>query len=311
MLKKKKTQQVFDYNIFHHKKSKKKFIIISSVCLTIIVAIVLSVFFLFFTSPMNNGTGGTAPQSFSSRETSTIEYADGEKIYEKKSSILPVRFDEWEIQPFTQLDDSSLPAKKLSQNIFNITTDLPRESAGFTSDKEQAFDSQGGMNPLYSYWTDESFKKETGIIIERFLNPIFGDWVKYQKSDHPDNGQLVNLFSDIYTERWKESEGNNPRQYLPIFADWDNNDYGMGDFLAPSVRWVGSIDRGEIITTYDENNQQYSASVTAYITFTSYTQDEKTVVKHGVLHLQLVDNSKNINSEKTVLVDSSSLEVSD
>lgn len=309
--KKNKDKDIID-EVFSGKKSsnKKKYALAIGV-LTAVVALLACGVAVFRTVGDNDdssggGTGGVVSQSDGSSAPQEETYVDGDEVWQKEGSVLPVKYDDWQLNSFVEDASGDNALTLFENNVFAISTDLPKESAGFTSDKSKAFDESGGMNPLYSYWTDESFKKEVSVILERFFNPYYGGWTEQMSPTTPEiQEQLKNKFSDVYTPRWLESDSGDLRKNLPVLANWDGTDKLAG------IGWVGTVDSGNVTTTYDETRQQYSATLTANVTFSSYVEDGSVITKHGVLTLSLVDNSDNPESDKTVLVDSSTLEVSD
>lgn len=289
-------------------KKRRAVIAVAAVsALAVVTAVVLGS--LYLTGVLGGNSDGAQSGASSGASESGVEpgVGDGDKAWEKQGAVYPTKYGDWELESFYNESSQDDILKKFNSNVFAMTTDLPREAAGFTSDKSKAFDESGGMNPLYSYWTDESFKREVGVILERFLSPGYGDWMNYLRpNDNDELERLKNKFKDVYTERWYNSDAKDLSKTLPILADWSHN---MDNIVGSG--WLGVVDDGTVSTTYNEERQQYSAKLVAHVSFYAYNSNAETVVKHGVLTLNLVDNSDNIESEHTVLVDSSSLEVTD
>ncbi len=238
-------------------------------------------------------------------------------FYEQKDRYFPVKTAQWAQTTWTTQKASELSAAALatpvSGQLESQAAVLPSEAAGFTSDtSKQTIGTQ--LNPQFSYWTQESFTSDTSVIMERFLNPMFGGWQQYQYSaSNAANTFDVGPFKDMFTPAWfAQANGKKLSTLLPVYADWNSNDYGMSDQLLTSgPRWFGTVDSVATQFTYDSAALQYTVKLTANVTFTAWTKDQSTVTKQGVLTLNLVSNANGANPASTsrVLVDSGNLTV--
>lgn len=169
---------------------------------------------------------------------------------------------------------------------------LPSEAAGYTSDFSKMVLSDGSLNPMFSAWTKETFNVELQKSITRFINPEFGGWASAQYSSWPrsNDSVLVNRMADMFTADYlTEHEGDPVSSYLPIFADWNNNDYGMGDVLLnPGPRWFGVVQDATLDFNRDSETGKYTAKVVANVKYTAWTQDQSKVEKFGTLTLNVV-----------------------
>jgi len=199
-----------------------------------------------------------------------------------------------------------------SSNIGSISTSiLPSENAGYTSDlNKQTIN--GAYNPLFSYWTSEIFNKEVGNYLERLLNPIYGGWYMFQyPSTNAGEYFQVSLISDMFTNEYLESHSSQPySEWVPVYADWNSNDYGMSDVLLQSDgRWFGTINNSEVSFIYNESISQYEVDLVSHITFTAWNTDQGKEIKNGILTLHLVSNP-DLSDSPRVLISDASLEVS-
>lgn len=299
---------------------------------TSILAVAVTAGFLFFTpfgGDLNfNKSGKTAEIS---QETQDAEkpgpvdpdfmsggtIGDTEKFAQEDANRFPVELADWEKKRHNDQDANELTAEILKKNsgteLSNMGGMLPSEKAGFTSDVTKVNLPDGTMNPMFSFWTAESFSSETGEHIQRLLNPTFGGWSSYQYSSYPGNKYFdTSLVADMFTGDWRVSNLEKPfSEYIPIYADWVGDDYGMADKLLTSgERWYGKVTSSATTLTYNEEELQYSADVTAQVTFTAWAKDQTKLEKKGTLTLHLVPNiEKRNDSAHKVLIESASLKV--
>lgn len=238
-------------------------------------------------------------------------------------AAIPVDLPDWATES-TPLDASKIteeqieyiedelantPLKAVSESVL-----LP-ESTGITSDPSKAQDKNGFPNLDYSYVTSDVFVRETGIITERLLNPLFGGWGHYQFADQNARTELdPNIFSPIFTEKYrKENFNKKDKSYLPIYADWAGNNYGMGDRLLPAgnARWIGKIKSANVEFEYSKKTLSYSADAVYNVVFTAKTMDKKTVTKNGVLKVRWVTDPSAAQNPSAfrIVIDSASLTV--
>jgi hypothetical protein len=254
------------------------------------------------------GTGG--PGTVDNSKGTTYTSITNE-WWQKEDNLYPIKLEDWQKRMYSadqapSIGDAILAKQAGTPNGRHASV-LPLEAAGFTSSLDETM-LDGAQNPLFSFWTDELFQKETGIYLERFLNPKFGGWepAQYLASEFTGGGM-----NDMFTDRWLSNEGTSARSY-PVFLDWNDNDYGLsGTLLATGSRWMGEATAIRTSFTYDEAAQQYSAQLVADVKYTAWTVDQTSIEKTGVLTLNLVANPENTKgtSSQRVLIDSATLEV--
>lgn len=190
---------------------------------------------------------------------------------------------------------------------------LPYEAAGYTSDDSKAFLDSGAINPDYSYWTAESFSVESSVILERLLNPTFGDWGVIQYPSYPGNKSYnPNTLRDIFTDNYLSENADQPySSYIPVYADWNGDNYGgMDNLLETGPRWYGNIESADYEFVYDEGSSQYIVNMTAKVKYTAWAKDQTKLEKNGTLTIKFVANANNAgDSSHKVLIDDASLKV--
>ncbi|PVE58792.1 hypothetical protein DC432_15660 [Microbacterium testaceum] len=235
-----------------------------------------------------------------------------QEFFDKPETAYPLRLEEWQLAPVDAAPSSetfeAIGAKYVGSTLRTAAMTLPSEASGYTSDLAQNVLEDGTLNPLFSYWTQESFIREVGFIFEKLLNPRFGGWEIAQYDPEAFSAEGLR---DVFAPAWWEANGGNP-QAFPLYIDWSGDAYGMGDtLLANGTRWIGEATDLQAGFTYNEETLQYSAQVVAQLRFTAWTQDQKQVTKDGTLTLVLVPTPEDAsaNTPLRVLVESASLEV--
>lgn len=257
----------------------------------------------------------TASENKSLKEIQSTE--DTSEDFAKDSKKYPVPLKEWQIKSYKDQDADSLKKDiltSLSGSEINSSGNvLPSEGSGFTSDDSKETLEDGSLNTRYSYWTAELFQSEVGGYLERLLNPTFGGWEMYQYNGVGSSGYFdTSIISDMFTDKWlTENANKKTSEYVPVFADWNANDYGLGDkLLTGGSRWIGTITSSDTVFTYDAEKLQYSVDLTAQVKFTAWTKDQTKLEKNGTLTLHLVANADNLNASKhKVLIDSANLKM--
>ena len=184
---------------------------------------------------------------------------------------------------------------------------LPSEDSGFTSDFSKRRTKAGGTNPLYAYWTHEVFEAEVGLITERLLNPVFGDWEIYQWSGlKADTDFPVSIFSDIFRDEMLERNSGKPKSsWVPVFADWNSNDYDDPSLLEFESRWFGKVKSTEVYYDKDEETGKTTAKSTSKVEFTAWHQDQTKVKRTGTLTLDLISNPEKSDTNRVQINDAS------
>lgn len=260
-----------------------------------------------------------------------------DNFYQRDDKYFPIETEEWQKTPYDTLDTNTEPASdneddsvnnsgnideefkatiieySAGSDIDRASGTLPSEMTGFTADIGKVENPDGSLNPMFSYWTKEVFETELTLIVERLLNPVFGGWEMYQWSEYEANKFFdLSLFSDIFTERYVSENIDEPySEWIPVYADWGANDYGMKDKILPSgSRWFGEVTSSNIEFVYDDETSQYNVTYVADVKFTAWGQDQSKMEKNGTLVLNLVSNVDQLNgSNNRVLIDGASLTV--
>lgn len=231
-------------------------------------------------------------------------------------SIFPVKTNEWEEKSYLDSSQTGATDEKLGKyqatDLYQASAQLPSEASGYTSDDSKSFNENGSLNPLYSYWTRESFYSETTDLLERLINPVYGSWDTYQYSQTMGGAYpvLSKIFSDVIDP--DTLAAGTGAETIPVFADWAGNDYGMGDQLLSydeGKRWVGEVKSVQTTFNFNEDLNQYDVILVANVTYSAWTKSKEVVTKDGVLTLNLgANNDKKVASPNKVIIKSAKLE---
>lgn len=241
----------------------------------------------------NENDGKTKAIENDNNEESDFE-EEADAPWNKEDGVYPIELDEWQKdsgkEGISKASEKELLEDLLGSDLNLSAGTLPSEAAGFTSDDSKIFDEAGDVNPLYSYWTQESFTSEAGQIIEKFINPRFGEWEDYQgKGSDPNSIKPASLFPNTFTDELLASS--DPISgWLPIYADWENNNYGRNDLSATGPRWYGVMESSTSDFAWDEDTSQYIVNFTGNVEFTTYKSNGEKLSENGVLALELVAN---------------------
>lgn len=243
---------------------------------------------------------------------------DNEDFIFEEGKLYPIQTEEWQTSSYdSQKDEGKLRelinAKVEGSTLENASSILPLEAAGFTSDESKK-EVDGELNSMYSFWTAEDFSYSVAEMTERLLNPTFGSWGDYQYS-YSDSKKAFNvsLIEDMFTSNFLSTNVDKDySEYIPVYADWDKNDYGKGkELLSGGTRWIGEVTNSTADFTYNDDEENYTVKYSADVKFTAWTKDEAQLEKNGKLTLTLVantgDNKK--DSKYKVLIDNASLKV--
>lgn len=116
----------------------------------------------------------------------------------------------------------------------NMTTQFASSNTNpeLTDDASKAHNDDGTANPNYSYLTAENVSAQINDDIERIINPIYGGWTTLQAvGDWDDYASLpLKDFTDMFGDDMKEavntSDLNTAKQLVPLFADWNKDEFG-------------------------------------------------------------------------------------
>ena len=245
-------------------------------------------------------TAPLKPQETIGGSSNTQEQDGGEEMDLEKpfwsDKKYPVEQQQWQKTPYRDQKGKTLDTHitNLMSNIpgaMSQIASLPSRSTGFTDDPHKAL-IDGVPNPRYSYWTSEGFTENVYTALQRFINPEFGEWtqLQYPISLTSNKESMTRWFDDVYDPAYLASKKKaEPRTWVPIYADWDSNNYGMKDKLLNDggPRWMGVLENVRTTLTYDKK-KQYTAKVVAHVKYSAWAQDQTTLTKHGVITFNVV-----------------------
>ena len=224
-----------------------------------------------------------------------------------------VKLLDWQKKSYTeQKEDKNSTITKdatewsQSTSIVNVTSSLPSEVDGYTSDVSKATNSDGTPNLKYSYQTKENVEYNIGVAINKFINPIFGEWggLPIGVPGSVNSGFQPTLFEPIFTKDWWSNNVNeNDYHKVPILADWAGDAYGGLDLaLNPGGTWFGQIDSLSTTSEPESDSSGVKVNVTAKISYIAKLADGKSITKEGTLSLSLIPNkdSSDINFRNLV-----------
>lgn len=217
------------------------------------------------------------------------------------NSTLPFKMADW--QKYWSNPDASNFTKKQSDYFrsavadtkFYAKADMSLLSGdNITSDTSKAMDEKGIPNPDFAYVTGDLFFNESGDILHRLLNPLYGGWADYQFAD-ANAAKNFNTapFRGVFTDKLlNKFSGKNLTQF-PVYADWAGNDYGRDDLvpIAPA-RWFGKVKSADVLITYDKRTMNHTFDATYQVEFTAKTMEQKTVTKQGVLKVRYITETE-------------------
>lgn len=308
------------------KQGRTKKIVFGVLGLIAVCGITVSaVVFNPFDNDQKVGTGETISQPSDNggddQDTSDDNNADlAEEVddfYLEEGKYFPTEVDEWAKTQYSEekVAESSeaIINTAKSEEIGQTAMLLPSEEVGYTSNEDQKILDDGTFNPFYSYWTMETFDKEARTAIERLINPTFGGWGVYQYPAYNANTEYdQRILNDLFTTNFlKKNEGKPYSEYMPIYADWNSDNYGgQNNLLEAGPRWHGDIKDSTTEFVYDDSSNQYVVNYTADVKFTAWGQDQSILEKNGVLTIKFVANAngEGVSSHK-VLIDEADLKV--
>lgn len=223
-----------------------------------------------------------------------------EAWYEADDVPLPVEVPEW-TEEYQHLTPKSFSPETLeeayeayddSRLLAAAKTVMRSEATGMTSNPAMATDEYGLPNPDYSFITEEIFVQQTYAISQKFLNPSFGGWARYQHDEANartkfDPKGMTDVLAPSYL---KEVRAAKDKSFFPVFADWKSNNYGMDNLVPTGTRWVGTVNDYDVKFKYDKKVLNYEATITYDVTYTAWTENRQTVDRDAVLKLHFVVN---------------------
>lgn len=196
-----------------------------------------------------------------------------------------------------------------------VNTGLSSEDSGYTSKVSELIGKDGKLNLNFSYVTSDIFVKQSNDITTRLLNPTYGGWTQFQYSDSRAKTSFdPKIFSAVTSRGYqKKYFSKSDRSYLPVFADWASDDYGLAGTLVPKgTRWVGRIKDADVKLSYNEGNLNYDMSATYKVQFSAFTVDKKTITKNGVLKIKYITDRLGAGDDSLfrIKIDEANLSVS-
>jgi hypothetical protein len=232
------------------------------------------------------------------------------KWYQESTNEFPVELDAWQKKTLTDENAKEIyPAIEMYYNgsiLESYALTLPSESTGYTSDPAQELLEDGTLNPMFSYWTKELYVRETGAMLERLINPTFGNWVEDSSNGRLTDGTYKTL-GNLFSKQWLDSHPN--ATDLPLFVNSSKTDINY--LPAGEKRWVGKIANIDSELNYDRSIRNYRVSLVADIVYTSWTQDQEKVTENAQIRLTLVPNQNEYSngSANHIVIDESQIEV--
>lgn len=286
---------------------RKKIAIISGLSVAIVLVFGALIVYDPFTASLRWGTPGqnqvdigADPGNGGSGFAGPLEW------WEDPETRFPVDVPEWQRVVYNPENRATLQQSAYElyygTSVGMSASGLPSESTGFTSDLDERFLEDGSQNPRFSYWTNEVFTAEVGLMLERLTKPSLGGWEAAQFGRDPYIGQL----DDLFTEKAVTEMRNEPARYPILIETYGEN------LLASGTRWVGEVQSFTMTLRFNSFTGQYSGDAKVDILYTAWTEDRTQVTKNATLNLTLVSNAGNAGngSSNRVLIDSSSLVVS-
>lgn len=266
-----------------------------------IIAVLVIIVGLIFINPWTGimFSGGDEPTKLKAAHASPDKTEAKVPFYEESEEIKPpVAIPEWAKSP-AENDASILDASRVkdaqkaladTRLLALVNTGLKQEELGFTSDINKMQSKTGGLNMRFAYVTTEQFLKESNDITTRLLNPTYGSWEEFQ---YPQSKAKANfnpkLFSAITSDAYqKKNFGKTDKSYLPVYADWNSNNYGVKNLVPRGVRWIGQITDADTTFKYDKKNINYEYFVTYKVKFTAWSTTHTKLTKNGVLKIKYI-----------------------
>lgn len=228
--------------------------------------------------------------------------------WKESANKYPVTLTQWQKDTFTEENRQKL-FNEISTHYNGSAIDyaartLPAESTGFTSDVTKELLEDGTLNPMFSYWTKELYIAEVGGMLERIINPTFGNW-----ENDGYNGRLTQVsysaLEDLFSQRWLDS--NPTSENMPLYVSSSDIEY----LPEGGSRWIGVIDHITTNFAYDQSIRNYKATLEVDIVYTTWTQSREKITENAQIRLVLVPNQDiySNGSKNHIVIDEAQLEV--
>lgn len=178
-----------------------------------------------------------------------------------------------------------------ANSIAGYAGNFPSRYEGYTNYVGDERLEDGTHNPMYSFVLREDLLFAFGHHVERLINPVYGNWWIWQHGGENATTNIESfLFEDMFTEEWwNENITESDKSNLPVFADWDHNDYGRDD-LWDGIRWVGEVTNNNVTTIQTQNGTSFDIRSQMDILFTAYDDEGETLERTGTLTIVLTPN---------------------
>lgn len=190
-------------------------------------------------------------------------------------------------------------------NIESVAQQYPSRADNYTSNPDFVYLEDGSFNPFYSLLTTEDVEYFFGNSVQRFLNPVFGEWGMFQHPEGPFDsvveGFPADNFRSLFTEDWwNENIENGDASNLPVLADWNEDDYGGLDLVQNNERWFGEITSHDISVEGSSADTEILSSMG--VEYTSYDSSGGTVSREGTLEITVVPNIEDLSDPDNRLI---------
>lgn len=266
----------------------------------------------------NPGVVSTPTDTSTGKSNPAVKTDAGATFWRGESGpIWPIQLNDWERRAASISSDKKALVGQVNQKyaaseLYSTAQTLPSKATGFTSDPKASTNADGTINPRFSFLLAEDMQYLVASDLEFFVNPAFGDWVNMQyAANKPSQKFQLGLVAGKYSRQAMNTYKDTPfREWVPIYADWDANNYGQANLLAEGPRWMGKVMGTKTDLKYDQATLQYNAHVVAEVLYTAWLQDGNTVTKKGEITLDYVTNSENPNAlDRKMLISKSSLKL--
>lgn len=255
--------------------------------------------------------------SFVDMTGQTSQSVRGDGIGDFGDLHAPIKLQNWQQSPGTwqvRGNKTLLHTANSTAPVYNAITPTFNSGSNTTDDVTQSVGKDGMQNKNFSYLTGDNVKIAYTDITNRLINPVYGDWYKAQfAKNNPKSmkslNELKTLFSDSW---WKSNISSHDYSALPLFADWDADNYGGQSFKPSVARWYGQITKHVIMPSTDAKTAEFKGiNVVDTIKYSAYDKDGDVINKTGTLKMTLIPNhnlNEGMNGNRLV-IDSAKLTI--
>lgn len=255
--------------------------------------------------------------SFVDMTGQTSQSVKGDGIGDFGDLHAPIKLQSWQQIPGDTAIKGNihlLHEANSNAQVYNTLTSTFASGKGMTDDTDAFLNKDGSQNGNFSFLTGDNVKISYTDITNRLINPVYGNWYKAQfpKND-PKSMKSLNELKPLFTDSWwKKNISSSDYSALPIYADWDANNYD-GQSFKPSIgRWYGQITKHVIMSNTDKKTGQFKGlNVIDTIKYSAFDKDGDVINKTGVLKMTLVANHDTAaaNTGNRLVIDSAKLTV--